>query len=201
MKNSIKLLAIAALLMISNLTFAQIYPTADDVKPLLIGHKMPEATLKDINGKSVNFQDLTNKKPSVVIFYRGGWCPYCNKQLSGLAQIEKEITDLGYQIIAISPESFENIPEIVKKDEVNYTLLSDTDGKMIEKTGIAFKMPSNYEGMIARKSKGEVTKLLPVASVFILNKSGEISFEYINPDYKQRLTSEVLLAVLKTLEK
>ena len=179
---------------------AQIYPTENDVKPILIGQKLSDATLKTVDGKDVNLQSLIAEKPSVVVFYRGGWCPYCNAQLSGLAKIEKEITDLGYQIIAISPENFQNIPDVVKKDKVAYTLLSDDGGKLIQKTGIAFKMPDNYQTMLADKVKGGLTPLLPVASVFLLNKSGEIIFEYINPDYKHRLSGEMLLAVLKTVK-
>lgn len=182
------------------LSQAQIYPTADAVKPILIGQKFSDATLQDVNGKDVNLQALISEKPSVVVFYRGGWCPYCNAQLSGLAKIEKEITDLGYQIIAISPENFQNIPDVAKKDKVAYTLLSDDGGKLIQKTGIAFKMPDNYQTMLAGKVKGGLTPLLPVASVFLLNKSGEIIFEYINPDYKYRLSGEMLLAVLKTIK-
>ena len=182
------------------LSQAQIYPTADAVKPILIGQKFSDATLQDVNGKDVNLQALISEKPSVVVFYRGGWCPYCNAQLSGLAKIEKEITDLGYQIIAISPENFQNIPDVAKKDKVAYTLLSDEGGKLIQKTGIAFKMPDNYQTMLAGKVKGGLTPLLPVASVFLLNKSGEIIFEYINPDYKYRLSGEMLLAVLKTIK-
>lgn len=189
-----------SLLLTGILSQAQIYPTADAVKPILIGQKFSDATLQDVNGKDVNLQALISEKPSVVVFYRGGWCPYCNAQLSGLAKIEKEITDLGYQIIAISPENFQNIPDVAKKDKVAYTLLSDDGGKLIQKTGIAFKMPDNYQTMLAGKVKGGLTPLLPVASVFLLNKSGEIIFEYINPDYKYRLSGEMLLAVLKTIK-
>lgn len=196
-----KILLIAFSFLLSNVKInAQIYPTANDVKPILIGQKLADATLQDVNGKDVNLQSLISEKPSVVVFYRGGWCPYCNAQLSGLAKIEKEITDLGYQIIAISPENFQNIPDVVKKDKVPYTLLSDEGGKLIQKTGIAFKMPDNYQTMLVNKVKGGLTPLLPVASVFLLNKSGEVIFEYINPDYKQRLSGEMLLAVLKTIK-
>ena len=187
-------------IMTSALFHAQIYPTANEVKPLLIGQKFADATLQNIEGKDVNLQSLISKKPSVVVFYRGGWCPYCNAQLSGLAKIEKEITDLGYQIIAISPENFQNIPDVAKKDKVAYTLLSDEGGKLIQKTGIAFEMPEKYKSSLGKKVKGDLSPVLPVASVFILNTSGEIIFEYVNPDYKHRLSGEMLLAVLKTLK-
>ena len=200
MKKNFKLFVITALLMISNFTIAQIYPTANDVKPLLIGQKIPNATLQNLDGKDVELESLMAEQPSVVVFYRGGWCPYCNAQLAGLAKIENEIKDLGYQIIAISPENFQNIPEVAKKDKVSYTLLSDNGGNLIQRTGIAFEMPDNYKKGLSSKVKGNLTPILPVASVFIVNRSGEIMFEYINPDYKIRLPKDMLLAVLKSLK-
>ena len=200
MKKNFKLFVITALLMISNFTIAQIYPTANDVKPLLIGQKIPNATLQNLDGKDVELESLMAEQPSVVVFYRGGWCPYCNAQLAGLAKIENEIKDLGYQIIAISPENFQNIPEVAKKDKVSYTLLSDNGGNLIQRTGIAFEMPDNYKKGLSSKVKGNLTPILPVASVFIVNRSGEIMFEYSNPDYKIRLPKDMLLAVLKSLK-
>lgn len=179
---------------------AQIYKNADKVQPILIGQKFANAALKNIEGKEVVLQNLMSKKPSAIVFYRGGWCPYCNEQLSGLAKIEKEITDLGYQIIAVSPENFQNIPEVAKNDKVSYTLLSDEGGELIQKTGIAFEMPEDYTKMLSSKVKGDLTPLLPVASVFIVDRSGVIDFEYVNPNYKHRLSGEMLLAVLKTLK-
>ena len=200
MKKNFKLFVITAFLMISNFTIAQIYPTANDVKPLLIGQKIPNATLQNLDGKDVELESLMAEQPSVVVFYRGGWCPYCNAQLAGLAKIENEIKDLGYQIIAISPENFQNIPEVAKKDKVSYTLLSDNGGNLIQRTGIAFEMPDNYKKGLSSKVKGNLTPILPVASVFIVNRSGEIMFEYSNPDYKIRLPKDMLLAVLKSLK-
>ena len=200
MKKNFKLFVITAFLMISNFTIAQIYPTANDVKPLLIGQKIPNATLQNLDGKDVELESLMAEQPSVVVFYRGGWCPYCNAQLAGLAKIENEIKDLGYQIIAISPENFQNIPEVAKKDKVSYTLLSDNGGNLIQRTGIAFEMPDNYKKGLSSKVKGNLTPILPVASVFIVNRSGEIMFEYINPDYKIRLPEDMLLAVLKSMK-
>ena len=156
--------------------------------------------MQNLDGKDVELESLMAEQPSVVVFYRGGWCPYCNAQLAGLAKIENEIKDLGYQIIAISPENFQNIPEVAKKDKVSYTLLSDNGGNLIQRTGIAFEMPDNYKKGLSSKVKGNLTPILPVASVFIVNRSGEIMFEYINPDYKIRLPEDMLLAVLKSMK-
>jgi len=79
---------------------------AEDICPLLIGEILPKATLQDAEGKTVALETIIKIKPTVLVFYRGGWCPFCNMQLSSLVEIEKDILDLGYQIVAISPDDF-----------------------------------------------------------------------------------------------
>ena len=66
--------------------------------------------------------------------------------------------------------------------------------------GIAFKSPKNYDKFLPETSGGKNTdKLLPVPSVFILNKKGNILFEYINPDIKQRISASLLKAAALSL--
>jgi peroxiredoxin len=106
---------------------AQVPENAEDICPLLIGESIPKATLQDSEGKQVELSKLLGNKPTVLVFYRGGWCPYCSVQLSGLVKIEKEILDLGYQMIAISPDDYRNLQTTESKESINYTLLSDPD--------------------------------------------------------------------------
>jgi hypothetical protein len=44
------------------------------------------------------------------------------------------------------------------------------------------------------------TSFLPVPSVFVVNTNGDILFEYVSPDFKHRITAELLVSVLKTLK-
>lgn len=180
---------------------AQLPEQPEDVSPLLIGETMPDHELIDTEGKRVSFHSLLKDKKTVLIFYRGGWCPYCNAHLAELGQREKEILDLGYQIMAISPDAVEGISKTGAKDEIKYKLLSDADGSFSQAAGIAFKAPERYENRLFKVSDGQNTGHLPVPSVFVLNDEGEILFEYINPNYKQRMSAEMLIAVLKTLKK
>lgn len=173
--------------------------TATDIAPLLIGEKIPNAALKSSENTVVNLSDLIQKKKTVLVFYRGGWCPYCNMHLASLAEAEKQIIALGYQIIAISPDASENLKSTEEKDKVKYTLLSDSKGELIKAVGIAFEAPQNYKSVINVHSKGENTNFLPVPSVFVTNTSGEILFEYVSPDFKHRISSELLVSVLKNL--
>lgn len=180
---------------------AQVAENAEDICPLLIGETIPKATLQDSDGNQVELGTFLSKKPTVLVFYRGGWCPYCSVQVSGLVKIEKDILDLGYQIIAISPDDYRNLQTTENKDSINYTLLSDPNAKFIQQVGIGFKTPLMLKGFIATKGqKGETSEIMPVPTVMILDEKGKILFEYINPNYKERISSEMLLAVLKTIK-
>ena len=100
--------------------------SATDIAPLLIGEKIPNLILKSAEDKEFNLKDLFKQKRTILVFYRGGWCPYCNLHLSALAEAEKELLELGYQIVAISPDSPKNLKVTEEKDKVNYLLLSDS---------------------------------------------------------------------------
>lgn len=117
-----------------------------------------------------------------------------------MAEAEKQILDLGYQIIAISPDSPENIKITKEKDKVKYTLLSDSKGELIKAVGIAFEAPENYKSIINVHSNGANSNFLPVPSVFVVDTNSGILFEYVSPDFKHRISAELLVSVLKNLK-
>lgn len=194
-----KKLLFASAFIVAQFSFAQIElpKEATDIAPLLIGEKVPNTSLKTIDGKSVSFFETLDKKKTILVFYRGGWCPYCNQHLSALAEAEPELIKLGYKIIAISPDSVKSLQETKSKDKVNYTLLSDSESVFSKAFGIAFEAPKNYEKYLSKGSDNVNSSIIPVPSVFILDKEGTILFEYIAPDYKHRLSNELLMAVAK----
>ncbi|RYG31259.1 MAG: AhpC/TSA family protein, partial [Chitinophagaceae bacterium] len=171
-----------------------------DISPLLAGEQIPVLKLPESSGKTFDLNLSVSKTPTILIFYRGGWCPYCSKQLSALQEIEPELKDLGYQLIAISTDSPENLSQTMAKEKLGYTLLSDADLKAAKEFGIAFKSPESYDKFLPETSGGKnVDKLLPVPSVFILNKEGRILFEYINPNITQRLSGALMKAAAAAL--
>lgn len=180
---------------------SQIAEKAEDITPLLIGEKLPEATLKDKDGNDVELYKILSEKPTVLVFYRGDWCPYCNMQLTELSKIENEILSLGYQIVAISPDDFLNLKNTEEKDEVRYRLLSDNDGNFITEIGIAFRADELTKAYLTAKTRGEPTEILPVPTVMVIDKEANILFEYISPKYSHRINSKLLMAVLETLKK
>jgi len=183
-------------------SYAQTPDKAENISPMLIGEILPKASLQDADGEIIELSSILKSKPTVLVFYRGGWCPYCNLQLSGLMRIEKEILNLGYQIVAISPDNYQNLKNTEDKNSIQYSLYSDIDGKFIQNIGIAFQTPTMLKGYISIKGKKEKKPdVIPVPTVMAVDKEGRILFEYINLNYKERISSEMLLAVLKTLNK
>jgi peroxiredoxin len=190
---------------------ASVPTDAADVKPLLVSQNVPEVSVKKPTGQLVSLKEIVTQKPSVVVFYRGGWCPFCNRHLSGLNTIYPELKKLGYQLIAISSDRPEKLAESTKKLTLDYELLSDNDMDAAKAFGIAFKLPDDLVAMYKAKYKIDVEAdsgrdhhMLPVPSVFLVSKTGKIDFAYVNPDYRTRLSSQVLLAAAKaalTVEK
>src|ERR1041384_8178648 len=92
---------------------------------LFINSKAPEFKAKDQNGKELSLKDMRKKGPVVIIFYRGFWCPYCNRELTRLEDSLKLITDKGAQLIAITPEKPEGIAKTVEKTQAGFSIISD----------------------------------------------------------------------------
>ena len=173
---------------------------AEDISPILIGETLPNGNFQNVEGEYIPLKAILEEKPTILAFYRGGWCPYCNVQLSGLVEIEEDILELGYQIVAISPDDYKNLQSTIENNSTKYKLLSDPNGEFIQEIGIAFKTSSSLkEYIIGKGQKGETSSVMPAPTVMIVDKKGVIKFEYINPNYKERIGGDMLLSVLKTL--
>ncbi|MHC4475987.1 MAG: peroxiredoxin-like family protein [Planctomycetota bacterium] len=177
--------------------------SAQEIRPLLVGAQAPKLSLNTLEGRSFDLNSAIARKPTVIVFYRGGWCMYCNNQLSQLVLIEEQIKNLGFQIIAISPDKPKKLAESIDKHHMRYTLLSDSTVEAAKAFGIAFKLDdatlAKYAeyGIDLDDASGQSHHLLPVPSVFITDTAGTIKFQYVNPDYKTRLDPNTLLAALK----
>jgi peroxiredoxin len=181
-------------------TFSQIPTAAEDISPLLISEKIPDTELYDLENNAVSTSEIWSAKKTVLLFYRGGWCPYCTSHLSAVGEVENKIESLGYQIIGVSPDAPIKNQEVLAKMNNKYQLYHDKGGELMKAIGIAFQTQDRYADMLSDASGGANSNLLPVPSIFIVSEDGTIIFEYICPDYKQRMEADLLLSVLKSLK-
>ncbi len=179
---------------------------AYEVSPLLNGAAVPSSTVRNINGEEVDLSKELLGQKSVVVFYRGGWCPYCNLQLQGLRKIEKKLEKLGWSIVGISPDSPSSLKESVEKHKLEYSLYSDSKANAIKAFGLAFKVDDKTNkkylgyGISLDKASGESHHILPVPGVYLINKKGEVVFNYVHPNYKVRLKESIILEAAKLLK-
>ena len=163
--------------------------------------------VRDIEGKEFNLDSLFYQNPVVLVFYRGGWCPYCNLQLQNLRKIIPELKSLGTKLYAISPDTPMELKKSLDKHQINYTLLSDSKLAAAKEFNISFKVDGQTLEKYKKykidinKASGENHNLLPIPSVFIIDKQGNVVFKHSNKNYKVRLDEIKILSALKKLQK
>jgi peroxiredoxin len=177
--------------------------SAEEICPLLVGAKIPTLTLKTHGGADFDLNSAVMQKPAVLIFYRGGWCPYCNLHLAELQKIESDLLKLDYQIIAISIDRFEKLAPTIEKQKLNYTILADDRALATTAFGLAYKVSdADFQrlqgfGMDLEEASGQKHHILPVPAALVVGTDGIIKFSYINPNYKARVKTDILLAAAK----
>jgi len=183
----------------------QLADSPEAVTPLLDGQFIPNATVSLADGSPVSLRGLAMEKPSIVLFYRGGWCPYCSRQLAGLKNIESQLVEMGYQVLAVSPESPERLQEQKLETEFAVTLISDAKLSAIKGFGVGFAVDAEtaekYAGYGIGLTKDESgVPVLPAPSIFIVDKMGSVRFSYVNPDFKARPSEQLILAAATALK-
>lgn len=181
----------------------QVASTAEEVTPLEVGEEIPNVTLQDPFGNDTELHTLVSKKPALLIFYRGGWCPYCNAHLSQLVEIEEQLYDMGIQILAVSPDQPSYLKESVMEHELNYKLLSDSDMNASKQFGIAFEVDTatvnryKRNGLDLAERSGHDHYLLSVPAAFLVDTTSTIQYRYFNPDYTVRIENDEILSTVE----
>jgi peroxiredoxin len=86
----------------------------------------------------------------VLIFYRGGWCPYCDLHLRGFQRALPELQHFAAQIVAISPQLPDHSLSTQEKDELTFAVLSDVGNKVASQFGLVSSSEKNCESFTER---------------------------------------------------
>ena len=170
---------------------------------LFPGAKAPDFTGFDQNGNEIKLKELVKKGPVVLVFYRGYWCPFCNRALKRLEDSLQLVTDKGATVIAVSPEINANIDSTVKKTGAEFSILHDKDMKIMKAYNVAFEVPENTvtryrnSGLDFTKLNGENGNNLPVPAVYIIDKQREVIWRFFETDYKKRPSIQSIISNIK----
>lgn len=169
---------------------------------LFINSKAADFKAKDQNGAEVNLKELRKKGPVVLIFYRGNWCPYCNKELKRFNDSLQLILAKGASLIAITPEGKAGIDSTIAKSGVTFPLISDEGMTISKNYQVAFKVDEKTTGRYKSfgidllKINNQKEAMLPVPAVYIINRDGSVTFRYFNEDYRKRISVKEVLNAL-----
>lgn len=184
--------------LVSGPVHAEFALDAQSARPLQVGERAPNFTAIHTDGTAYTFSASRLKKPYVLIFYRGGWCPYCNTQLADMHSVEPKLRAAGFEVLFLSTDRPELLYSSLKDQKVSYTLLSDPGLQAAQAFHIAFHLDDQRYaeqlkwGVDLEKTTGTKAHALPVPSVFIIDSSGVIRFVYSNPDFRTRLSAQEL---------
>jgi len=179
-----------------------IAPEAKAAVSLEAGASIPDVAVHDSAGEKVSLQSLVKDGPTVIVFFRGSWCPICTQHFQDLIKIHPEVVKLGAKMIAISPDTVENSAANTKKLKTPFPLYSDSNVAAASAFGLAFRVDdatiTKYKGfgIDLEKASGHDHHALPVPAVYIVDEAGKILYAHSNPDYTKRLDGATILEEL-----
>lgn len=175
---------------------------ADAVKA---GDRIELFTLEDATAAQVSLDELVATGPAVIVFYRGGWCPYCNVALRTYQrELLPELGAFGARLVAISPQTPDGSLSTVEKAELEFTVLSDPGSRVASRLGIVFEQAEEVLaaqrqlGLDLAKVNAEGSVNLPRPTVLIVDQDRTVRFVDIQPDFTLRTEVADILAALAT---
>lgn len=172
---------------------------------LKMGDKAPDFSLKGANGETVSLSERLKSGPVVVLFYRGGWCPYCNMELKAYQDNLDTLSELGASLMAITPESPDNSMTTKEKNEISFDVLSDVNLEVSDKFGLTFTLPAplaevygNF-GINLPEVNGDEAWRLPIPAAYVIAQDGTVLLSHVDVNYTVRLDPLDVIAALQKL--
>ncbi|MCP1496932.1 peroxiredoxin [Pseudomonas migulae] len=169
------------------------------------GDRAPDFALADANGDDVNSIDLVRKGPMIVVFLRGLWCWYSHATLIALETISETLNNIGVSIVAISPQLHFSDADMDRKQQVSFPILCDAHSRVALEFQVAWRLSAHLKntyralGADLDKMNGADCDLLPMASLFVIDRQGTIVYSEVNADHIQSMNTEELLIVLNNM--
>src|SRR5437762_6849426 len=178
--------------------------------PLLCALKQgdiaPPLSLPTRDGQLVHSRDLLRAGPVVLTFYRGVWCPYCQRDLKALAETANAIKAFGASLIAIAHQT---VPDSNRKFEqesnLGFSILDDTSGIAAAAFGIGWTsecLRELFEQFSTDRTgfNPEVPAIAPMQARYVIGPDDIIAYADINVDYRSDPELSAVLPVLQLLQ-
>jgi peroxiredoxin len=167
-----------------------------------VGDIAPSFSLLSTTGRLVTLDSLLKKGRVVLVWYRGGWCPYCSLTLKAYQEVIDEFNELGVSVVAISPELPDRAVVTVQKKELDFTVLSDVGNVVAAAYGLVYKLTPELAKAYQNNFNlhgynGDDTDRLPLTSTYIIGSDGVITYAFVDADYRNRAEPNEVLEILR----
>jgi peroxiredoxin len=172
---------------------------------LKTGDVAPPFSLTNALNQTVSLSSLLKKGKVVLVFYRGGWCPYCNLQLNHLQQVLDQITEAGATLVAISPQTPDASLSFAEKNNLKFEVLSDVGNGVANMYTTVFHHAAdatavlNGLGIDFGNFYGDDSDELPVPAAFVIDQNGKILLaKTAGGDFRNRVEPSEILQILSS---
>jgi peroxiredoxin len=170
---------------------------------LKIGEIAPKISGIDQFGNKINSDEILEKNQILLIFYRGNWCPYCNKHLKSLEENLQNLQAKNIKVLLVSPEKQAKINETSVKFHNSFSIIYDSDDIIMNNYKVAFNVtkenvPKYFEFTLKKVMEYNEKEnfVLPVPATYLIGKDKKIKYVQYDPDYKNRSNIEDVLRKL-----
>ena len=171
-----------------------------------VGDVLSDFTLPDATGRNVSLSELVADGPAVLVFYRGGWCPYCNLALHQYqSELVPHLPDYTATLAAISPQKPDASLSTIEKHDLQFAVLSDAGAGVARQLGIAFEPADDVLeaqralGLDIRDGNADGSPELPMPTVLIVDSERTVQFADVQANYTSRTEVADILAALRRL--
>lgn len=179
------------------------FKSKGEVEGVAVGASIENFTANDHEGNAFDLFKALADGPIVLFFYRGNWCPVCNRHLSELEENLDLIYRKGAQVVAVSPEKPELMEKTIKKTKASFTLLYDKDYRISKAFDVAY-LPEKpvvrkynlFLGAKLAKAHSDESERLPIPATYIIDTSGIVSWRHFDSDYKNRASAKDIAEAL-----
>jgi len=157
---------------------------------LTVGKPLPKFELTSSDGSRVSSSTIASQ-PTILLFYRGNWCPLCMAQIKEIAGLYRRLESLGVRVWLISPQPAGHSKSLAKKFDAPMDFLVDEGNRAARALGIAqdHGVPLGM-GVLGYDSE----TVLP--TVVITDAHGKIIWKNETDNYRVRPEPETFLAAL-----
>lgn len=170
-----------------------------------VGQLAPDFALRDLSGETLRLGALRDRGPVVIMFYRGGWCPFCNMHLRAFQLARTQLRALGAQVVLLSPALSGHTADLRQQHDLLFPLLSDVGNQVARAYGLVFQMPAELreeylaDGVDLAVINGDDSWQVPMPATFVVDQQGIIQYAFVSADYTQRAELSDVIAVLRKL--